>query len=212
MDSMNKLYGHIDSIQHGILNQQVEQGKQLADRFFRICAEFRGFDDPGFIIADNQNLLEDLIQFEKVVCSLDFMYVFYGYIGRMFLQTGNPEKAVIYGLAALELCSKVNDYEGVKAAQNLLCDIAIANDAALVGVEYFKEANPSLIEEAEFFSSLPNHNSMQVRKWLKRKSRPATYKYFEAPEAKQKEEAIRFLMIAQNYTRATASKYVGNFK
>ncbi|MCY9870436.1 hypothetical protein [Vibrio barjaei] len=208
MKDIETLHNHIGFIQENILNEQVEKGQKLSNRFFNICTEFRGFDDPSFDLNENTNLLNDLLNFEREVGSLDFLYVFYGYIGRMHLQTGNPEKAVAYAQASLELCKKERDTDGIKAARNLLCDIAIANDAALIGVKYFKEANPELTEEAAYFSKLPNHNSAKVQKWFDRKTRPSTYKFFSSQKDKQQEEAIRLLMIAQGYSRATASKYL----
>ncbi|EKO3607135.1 hypothetical protein M6C35_002043 [Vibrio metschnikovii] len=210
MNEIHKRYSHISLVSQSILSQQVEKGQELASRFFNICAAFRGFDDRSFDIDENKQLLEELLRFEKEIGSLDFLYVFYGYIGRMHLQTGNPEKAVCYGLAALELCTKEHDVEGIRAARNLLCDIAIANDGSSIGVEFFKLANPELKDEAAFFSTLPNHNVTEVRKWLKRKTRPSTYKYLKLPDLKKREESIRLLMIAQGYSRATASRYIGN--
>lgn len=210
MENDNPIFEHIDSIKASIINQQIEQGKILAERFFSICTRFRGFDDPSFDIDENELLLIDLLDFENGVCSLEFLYTFYGYIGRMHLQTGCLEKAIKYGQAALELNTKINDFEGVGAANNLLCDCAIANDAALIGVEYFKKAQPHLKEQIAFFTTLPNHNAEKISKLLARKGRPASFKHFDSKESQHLEETIRFLMTAQNYTRATAKKYVGN--
>jgi hypothetical protein len=211
MEINNPIYEHIGSIKQSIINQQIEQGKKLAERFFSICSKFRGFDDPSFDVEENKLLLNDLLDFENGVCSLEFLYVFYGYIGRMQLQTGCLENAIKYGQAALEINTKINDVEGIGAANNLLCDCAIANDAAKIGVEYFKKTQPHLIEQITFFGTLPNHNAEKIRKLLARKGRPASLKHFDSKDSQHLEETIRFLMIAQNYSRATAKKYVGNF-
>jgi len=210
MKAENIMFEHINSINTNIINAQVGKGHLLAERFFSICAKFRGFDDPSFYLKENETLLNDLLEFEKNICSLEFLYPFYCYIARMYLQTSNVEKAIMYGQAALELNEKTNDLEGVVAANNLLCDCAIANDAALVGVEYFKKAQPHLTEQIAFFETMPNHNAEKISKLLARKSRPSSYKYFNSKDSQHEEESIRLLMVAQNFSRATAKKYVNN--
>jgi hypothetical protein len=210
MSNENIMFEQINSIKTNIINEQVEKGHLLAERFFSICAKFRGFDAPGFDLKENETLLNDLLEFEKNICSLEFLYTFYGYIARMYLQTSNVEKAIMYGQAALELNSRTNDLEGVGAANNLLCDCAIANDAALVGVQYFKKTQPHLTEQIALLETLPNHNSQKISKLLARKIRPSSYKYFYSKDSQHNEETIRFLMVSQNYSRATAKKYVNN--
>jgi hypothetical protein len=214
MGIVNPIDEHIASIKTSIINQQIEQGKILADRVFSICAKFRGFNDPSFDIDENELLLSDLLDYENAVCGLDVLYTFYGYIGRMQLQTGCLDKAIQYAQAALELNTKTNDLEGVSSANNLLCDCAIANSAALIGVEYFKRAqadNPHLKEQIAFLETLPNHNADKISKLLARKARPSSFKHFNTKASQHHEETIRFLMVAQNYSRATAIKYVGKF-
>jgi len=210
MENDNSIYEHIGSIKTSIINQQIEQGKILAQRFFSICSRFRVFDDPSFDIDENELLLSDLLDFENGVCSLELLYIFYGYIGRMQLQTGRLEKAIQYGQASLELNTKINDIEGIAAANTLLCDCAIANDAALIGVEYFKKAQPHLKAQIAFFATLPNHNAEKISKLLARKGRPSSLKHFESKDSQNLEETIRFLMASLHYSRATAKKYVGN--
>jgi tetratricopeptide (TPR) repeat protein len=210
MEVVNPVYEHIASIKTRIINKQIEQGKILADRFFSICAKFRGFNDPSFDIDENELLLCDLLDYENAVCRLDVLYTFYGYIGRMQLQTGCLDKAIKYAQAALELNTKINDLEGIGASNNLLCDCSIAHGAALLGVEYFKKAQPHLKEQIAFFATLPNHNADKISKLLARKGRPSSFKHFDTKASQHLEETIRSLMIAQNYSRATAKKYVGN--
>lgn len=208
MNSENPVFSHIHAIKTSIVNKQITEGKLLSDRFFSLIASFRGFNDPNFDLQENQNLLTDLLEFEKNICSLEFLYMFYGYIGRMYLQNGDMEKAVMYGQAGLELSIKIDDQEGVVASYNLLCDCSIASDAALIAVEYFKKAQPNSIDQIEFLKTMPNHNAEKVSKVLARKTRPSTYKHFNSEDAQHKEESIRFLMVAQGYSRATASKYI----
>jgi|GEM_PF-2421691 len=204
------MYDHVQDIVNNIISEQLEEGHLLADRFFRICQEFRGFDAPNFDIDENTALLNDLLEFEKNICSLEFLYMFYGYIARMYLQTGNAENAIMYGQAAVELNEKVKDAEGVRAANNVLGDCAFANDAALVGVEFFEKAQPHSLHQIEHYKKLPNHNAHHINKLLKRKKRPSTFKYFESQEAQKQEESIRLMMVAQGCTRATAKRYCDN--
>ena len=205
------MYDHIDNIKRIIIDEQIEAGHLLGERFFSICDKFRGFNHPSFNIDENKALLNDLLEFEKHICSLEFLYAFYGYIARMYLQTGDAEKAIMYGQAALELNTKISDIEGIRAANNVLCDCAIANDAALIGAQYFKRANPHFTEELKFYETLPNHNAPYISKLLSRKRRPSTFKYFDSEDCQREEETIRFMMMAQGYTRATAKKYVKEF-
>jgi tetratricopeptide (TPR) repeat protein len=208
MNAENVMFDHIRSIKTNIINNQVGRGHILAGRFFDICAKFRGFNAPGFALQENQDLLNDLLNFEKEICSFEFLYAFYGYIGRMYLQTSDVEKAIMYGKAALELNTKIKDYEGVGAANNLLCDCAIAHDAALIGVEFFRKAQPHLTDQISYLEQMPNHNAEKIQKILDRKRRPNTYKFFESKGSQDTEERVRFLMVAQGYSRATAKKYV----
>lgn len=204
------MYDHVQDIVNNIISEQLEEGHLLADRFFRICQEFRGFDAPNFDIDENVALLNDLLEFEKNICSLEFLYIFYGYIARMYLQTGNAENAIMYGQAAVELNEKVKDAEGVRAANNVLGDCAFANDAALVGIEFFEKAQPHALHQIEHYKKLPNHNAHHIKKLLKRKKRPSTFKYFESQDAQKREESIRLMMVAQGCTRATAKRYCDN--
>ncbi len=210
MKNENPIHEHIGSMKASIINQQIVQGKILSERFFSICHKFRGFDDPSFDIEENALLLRDLLDFEITVCSLDFLYMFYGYIGRMQLQTDCVENAIMYGQAALELNTRINDFEGIRSANNLLCDCAIANDAALIGVEYFKKAQPNLKEQIAFLEKLPNNNASKICKLLARKGRPASFKHFDSKDSQHLEEAIRFIMITQHCSRETAKRYIIN--
>ncbi|WP_394222722.1 hypothetical protein [Alteromonas gracilis] len=204
------MYDHVQDIVNNIISEQLEEGHLLAERFFRICQEFRGFDAPNFDIDENTALLNDLLEFEKNICSLEFLYMFYGYIARMYLQTGNAENSIIYGQDAVELNERVKDTEGVRAANNVLGDCAFANDSALVGVEFFEKAQPRSLPQIEHYKKLPNHNAHHINKLLKRKKRPSTFKYFESPETQKLEESIRLMMVAQGCTRATSKRYCDN--
>lgn len=199
---------NIRSIKASIISQQIEEGKLLSDRFFNLISKFRGFNDPKFDPRENKALLDDLLDFEKKICSLEFLYVFYGYIGRMFLQTSDVEKAIMYGQAALELNTRSNDLDGIGAANNLLCDCAIAHNAAFVGVEYFKKVQPHLVEQISYIEQMPNENANNIKKIIARKKRPSTFKFFETKDSQHNEESVRFLMNAQGYSRATAKKYI----
>ena len=211
MDFEHPAFDYIRSIKASITGQEIEEGKLLSDRFFSLINNFRGFNDPNFDLQANKTLLVDLLDFEQNICSLEFLYFFYGYIARMFLQTGDVDKAIMYGQAALELNTRINDLNGVGAANNLLCDCAIAHDAALVGVEYFKKTQPHLLEQISYLEQMPNHNAKNIKKILARKNRPNTFKFFETKESQKKEESIRFLMISQGYSIATAKKYVNKY-
>ena len=192
MTSETIILKNIKAIKTSIINEQVEKGKVLARRFFSICAESKGFDAPRFDLKKNQALLDDLLEFEKNICNLEFLYEFYGYISKMYLQTSNIEKAIMYGQSALELNRKINNLERVAAANNLLCNCVIADDTALAKAEYFKKDQYHLIDQIALLEEIPNHNAEKITKLLARKSRPSSYKYFNSKDSQHKEEMMRY--------------------
>ena len=60
------MYDHVQDIVNNIINEQLEEGHLLAERFFRICQEFRGFDAPNFDIDENTALLNDLLELRRI--------------------------------------------------------------------------------------------------------------------------------------------------
>ena len=208
--AFNMMEDHISAIKNAIIHEHLDKGGELGDRFESICLAFRGFDDPAFDLKENKDLLDDLLLFEKEVCVLEALNFLYGYIARMYLQTGDAERCIMYAQAALEVNRNAGDSVGVSAAQNVICDCAIAHDASAVAVEYFSKAQPYQIEMIEMLKMGSNDNEGKIRKILARKRRPVTYKYLETEQIMLKEQSVRFLMAAQGMSRETAKKYVMN--
>tara|TARA_Y100001970_G_scaffold292672_1_gene435056 strand:+ start:4808 stop:5458 length:651 start_codon:yes stop_codon:yes gene_type:complete len=206
-DFETDLDNHMGNLIDGYHQHDLHQGKILSEAFFDICNRFRGFNAPGFSLTENQVLLDKLLSFEKSVCSLDYLYFFYNYIARMYLQTGDIENAISYNQAALELNTQNNDREGMWAANMLFCDCALANDASSIAYDYFLRANPGAFSDANFIKAQSNGNEKTIRKLLQRKRRPSTFKYFETEEKKEKEQMVRLFIASQKISRATALKW-----
>lgn len=208
MDTLSEIEEYISSIPQGLLDADIDRGHQLLRRFEGICSKFKGFNDPNFDLDDNKAVLNDLLIYESEACHLECMNFFYGYISRMYLQTGDPSKCIMYALAAIELNEQSGEREGVEAAKQVICDCATEHDASSIAAGLLKEIHPNLDEDIFFLSKLPNHNVGVINKLLKQKKRPPSYRHLKSEEAKLKERKIRAVMVVQRVSRATAMKTV----
>jgi hypothetical protein len=211
MDIVNEIENHISLVYQGILNDDLNRGSELLERFEEILSKFNGFNDPSFDLDENQLLLSDLLAYESEVCHLECMEFFYGHISRMFLQVGEPNMCIMYALACRELNDKSGERKGVNASKMVICDCAIEHDASSIAAELLKEVHPHLKEDIFYLSRLPNHNAGVINKLLKQKKRPPSYRHLKSEEAKLKERKIRFFMMAQGMSRATAMNTVKRY-
>ncbi|OES24151.1 hypothetical protein [Alteromonas macleodii] len=208
---------HISSdvikMRDAIAQMHLDQGIALSERFHAMMSKFRGFHDPTFNLCENEQLLADMLEFEKNVCLLDMLESFYGYIARLYLQTGNTKQCVSYALAALELLKKNGDKEGVWATYMVICDCSLANSASSIAMEYYAKAS-DLQSGAAMDPQIvigikqnPNNNAVEMRKLLKSKQRPSSLRYFKSEDTKLDEQQLRFIMVSQHVSRQTARKW-----
>ena len=218
MDSMS-IDGLFDesfnTIQRGVLAQEIEEGRQLDMRVDKLCADFRGFEDPKYDVSEWIELLSALKDFEKSVCSFEFYVFFYGHIARAALNTQRMQEAVQYAKAYLEINKLNNDCEGISAAYRLLCDIALANDQYSKAIEYYRLCNPAATENTDpTLSFLLKHCASKpssTKDIFKSTKRPNSLKFYRTEEGKE-EALIRFIMKAMHAGRNEAKSYIASAK
>lgn len=198
----------IEQLINAINLADQKRAQSLLMRFETMMSKFRGFDDPSFDIEETTTLLQELLAFEKEMCSLLFLNVFYCCIARLYLHKNDIQMCIIYGLAALELNTKNEDSEGITAANMLLCDCALSNDASSVALEFFSKALP--IDPPEIMYSAPNSGESEVKKMLLTKRRPSTFKFFASNKELRTEQRVRFFMQANHVSRSTAQRSICN--
>jgi hypothetical protein len=148
-----------------------------------------------------------MVAFEKEVANFEIMNFFYGYVARTALNAQLFKDSYSYALAGVETCKINKDEEGVRANQQILCDIAAATSNFKIASDYYLLANPGsknsddlrfLINLSEKVESTPIN--------FKTNKKPPSFKYCSSDLGRD-ERALRYLMKTMGISKNEAKKY-----
>ena len=199
----------MDSHVSGLLDQETDEAVELRDRLYALMDTFEGFDDVSYQRKTWSDLLEDMKLFEKTVCNFEILIFFYGYMARTALNAEDAKTAICYAKAGESICRALNDEEGIRTNQQILCDIAASVYDFKIAKYYFCLANPSATPETdeslEILTEIAK-SSQKPTTSMALKKQPPSFKFVNT-ELGPEEKSIRTCMKLLCVSRAEAKRY-----
>ncbi len=192
---------------------EIHEANALQERLLVLQANFDGWGE-----SYNQvlwvELFNDMKSFEKILCNFEILTFLYGYMATTALYAMMYKDALIYAGAGESICVSIEDNEGVRYNQLILCDIAATVRDYKKAVHYYKLVHPAASRETNAKLEDLTKQAAKTHEPLismEPKALPSSYKYINT-DIGTKERGIRVQMKGLHIGRAEAKRNIQGYQ
>lgn len=202
-------------IQEDIVDYEAERLNEFRNRVERMVhASFKS-DNPQASQAEFKLIMAELSAFEENIVNHELLRYFYSTIARASMHANMYVEAMNYAKAGIKVNEAKDDIEGVDSNARVMLDMACsfsAKDCALeVAKQYPGLADEQLLIVRERMQNYDKGNKLFLTLQQINKP-PKSLRICLSEELTNKERRIRTMMKTMRVSRATALKYIRQYK